>query len=102
MSLDEINPNRASAPLGAAALAALLLLGACSDRDTKLSEAKAAAEQAAKRAEMAAERAEDAANKAGSASATQVVEEEPDEEADEADKLLAEQNEPPPNEPEAN
>jgi hypothetical protein len=82
-----------------AALVAILLLGACSDRDTKLSEAMAAAEQSAKRAEQAAERAEEAANRAGGASTPTVVEE--DEETDEADKAIAEANEPPSNEPDA-
>jgi F0F1-type ATP synthase membrane subunit b/b' len=81
-----------------AALAALLLLGACSDRDTKLAESMGAAEQSAMRAEKAAERAEEAANRAGAAAAPVVVEEE-EEATDEADKAIAEANEPPVNEP---
>lgn len=94
--------NRATFPLALAALAGALLLGACSDRDTQLSEAIAAAEQAADRAEKAAERAEAAAGKAGAEPAATVVEEEPEDHGDEADKALAEQNEPPSNEPDAN
>jgi hypothetical protein len=95
--------NRASAPLAGAALAAVLLLGACSNRDTKLAEAMSTAERAALRAEKAADRAEAAASKAGAESAPQVVEEEePEEEAADAEeKAIAEQNEPPANEPAA-
>jgi hypothetical protein len=77
----------------AAALVAVLLLGACSDRDTKLSEAISAAEQSAKRAEQAAERAEAASGKAGKAPAPVVIEDE-EEPIDEAEKALAEENEP--------
>ena len=78
----------------AAALVAVLLLGACSDRDTRLSEAISAAEQSAKRAEQAATRAEDAAGKSGTSPAPVVIEDEEDP-VDEADKALTEQNEPP-------
>jgi ABC-type enterochelin transport system substrate-binding protein len=92
--------TRASAPLAASALAAVLLLGACSNRDTKLSESMAAAEQSALRAEKAALRAEEAANKAGATPAPVVVEDDEEEPADEADKALADANEPPANEPE--
>jgi hypothetical protein len=88
----------ASAPLTATALAAVLLLGACSDRDTKLAETMSTAEQAAKRAEAAADRAEAAANKAGSEPAPAAVEDEEDP-LDAAEKELAEANEPPANEP---
>lgn len=81
-----------------ATLVAVLLLGACSDRDTRLSEAISAAEQSAKRAEKAAERAEEAAGKVGTGPAPTVVEDEEDT-TDENDKALAEQDEPPANEP---
>jgi alkanesulfonate monooxygenase SsuD/methylene tetrahydromethanopterin reductase-like flavin-dependent oxidoreductase (luciferase family) len=77
----------------------MLLLGACSDRDTKLAESMGAAEQSAMRAEKAAERAEEAANRAGAAAAPVVVEEDEEEATDEADKAIAEANEPPVNEP---
>lgn len=93
--------TRARAPLACTALAVVLLLGACSNRDTKLSEAMAAAEQSALRAEKAAERAETAANKAGAEPAPVVIEDDEEEATDEADKTLAEQNEPPASEPEA-
>jgi hypothetical protein len=90
--------NRAGAPTALAALVTVLLLGACSDRDTKLAEAMSTAERAATRAEKAADRAEAAAKSAG-AQPPVIEEEEEETEQDEADKALAEQNEPPSNEP---
>lgn len=96
--MNVIVPCRKSpgALLASAALAGALLITGCSDRDARLAESVAAAEQAARRAETAAERAEAAAGKAGTASAPVVIEEPVDEEA----KAIEEANEPQSGEPE--
>lgn len=60
-------PKQPRAALVLALLAGSLALGACSNRDTQLAEAIAAAENAAKRAEDAATRAENAAKGANPA-----------------------------------
>jgi ABC-type enterochelin transport system substrate-binding protein len=90
---------RASTALAAIALGAAVLLGGCSSRDTVLSEKLAAADAAAARAERAAVRAEEALAKVQKANEPAVVDADPNEADDDEAKAVADQNEPPPNEP---
>ena len=92
LSVSEINLKltRPRAALALALLAGTFALGACSDRDAKLSEAISAAEQAARRAEQAADRAEKAAGTSKTTAAPVVVEDEPEPEATETEPAVDE------------